>query len=252
MSNTPVRWLEGGGGSDRARSLLARAERAEPPEGAERAVWSALIGRFPPADPGAGFDGGGGAAAGGGVLGAIKAAGIGVLSGLVVSTGALVAIDTGKPVHPSVQPAPTAPAAIVRAPEPVAEPSAEPERAQPAEQHPVVVLSPAVPSAAPVASIAALDPSDAERKQSQLLEESRALSAARDALRRGDAAGALATVEAVRARFPASVLGQEREAITIQALGQAGQRDAARARARAFLAKFPNSPHARSLARFTE
>jgi hypothetical protein len=48
------------------------------------------------------------------------------------------------------------------------------------------------------------------------------------------------------------VLGQEREALTIQALALSGQRDAARTRARAFIAKFPTSPHAQILSRFAE
>ena len=249
MKKAPVRWLDGGGGSDRARSLLSHAGDADPPEGAERAVWTALLGRLPPPDPGGGFDAGGGAA-GGGALGALKAAGLGVLAGLVVSTGALVATSGGgDAVHPSAPPAPTPAAAL--APAPAAEPEPQPEPVQPVEPPRVAARAP-VPSATAATSVGALEPSESERKQSQLLEESRALSAARDALRRGDAAGALATVEAVRARFPASVLGQEREALTIQALAQAGQRDAARSRARAFLAKFPKSPHAASLARFAE
>jgi outer membrane protein assembly factor BamD (BamD/ComL family) len=92
----------------------------------------------------------------------------------------------------------------------------------------------------------------AETRASQLRVESRALQAVRDALRRRDAAGALATLEATRARFPASVLGQEREALTIQALALGGQREAASARARAFVAQFPASPHAPALRRFIE
>jgi outer membrane protein assembly factor BamD (BamD/ComL family) len=101
----------------------------------------------------------------------------------------------------------------------------------------------------PTSSVASLEP---ETRASQLREESLALQAVRAALRRGDGAGALATLEATRARFPASVLGQEREALTIQALALAGQRDQARERARAFISKFPTSPHVPILARFAD
>jgi hypothetical protein len=48
----------------------------------------------------------------------------------------------------------------------------------------------------------------------------------------------------VQARVPGGVLGQEREALAIEALAASGQRSEASRRAAAFLDRFPNSPHA--------
>jgi hypothetical protein len=78
---------------------------------------------------------------------------------------------------------------------------------------------------------------------SQLREESIALLAARAALRAGDAARSLTLLEQARVRFPRGALGQEREALTIQALAQSGERASARRRADAFLRAHPQSPY---------
>lgn len=78
------------------------------------------------------------------------------------------------------------------------------------------------------------------------------LAQARQSLRQGDAAGALAKVEAAKTRFPNGALVQEREVLAIEALAQNGNSDAASRRATAFLQAFPSSPHAahvRSFAR---
>ena len=79
---------------------------------------------------------------------------------------------------------------------------------------------------------------------SDVREESRAVAAARDALRSGNALGALGLLEQARQRFGAGVLGQEREALTIEALAKAGQVAAARARGHSFLNAYANSPYA--------
>jgi hypothetical protein len=77
--------------------------------------------------------------------------------------------------------------------------------------------------------------------------ESRRLLAARSLLRAGRTSAALDTLAAIRADFPAGSLVQEREALTIEALLASGQRAAARARAAAFLERYPNSPHVSSV-----
>ncbi|HSO00162.1 MAG TPA: outer membrane protein assembly factor BamD, partial [Candidatus Nanopelagicales bacterium] len=94
-------------------------------------------------------------------------------------------------------------------------------------------------------------PAAAERA-SRLREESRVLGEARDALRRGDAAGALQKLEEVRTRFPDGVLTQEREALAIEALYRSGSRAAASARAAAFLRAWPTSPHATRIQGFVQ
>ena len=85
----------------------------------------------------------------------------------------------------------------------------------------------------------AADPG-AER-ETMLQEESRETREAREALRRGDAAGALGMLEQIRARHPGGVLVQEREALTIEALARSGRRAEASARAAAFLKAYPTS-----------
>lgn len=81
-------------------------------------------------------------------------------------------------------------------------------------------------------------------RETRLLEESRRLAEARDALRRGDASGALAQLADLQRAVPGGILGQEREALTIEALAKSGRSSEAQTRARAFLQAYPQSPHA--------
>jgi hypothetical protein len=270
VTERPVRWVEGGDASAHERALIESAPNAEPPAGAEDRIWAALALKLPSGDGGGDGDGGGGGVGdpgtgtgtgvGGpitlGALGALKSAGIGALVGVVVAGAASFASPPGPPpaAHPSATVALSEPAALERTPAPALPVApADPATSDaPAARRALGASSAArSESLAPTGSVAVLADS-AEERASQLREESRALQAVRGALRRADAAGALATLEATRVRFPASVLGQEREALTIQALALGGQHDTAQARARAFLAKFPTSPHAPSLKRFAE
>jgi hypothetical protein len=76
----------------------------------------------------------------------------------------------------------------------------------------------------------------------QLVQESRCLDAARNALRTGDADLALRRLRACSPEMLALV--QEREALTIEALAmKPALRDSARGRARAFLIAYPDSPY---------
>jgi hypothetical protein len=100
-------------------------------------------------------------------------------------------------------------------------------------------------AAAPSASVATLT------SVSQLREEATLLARARDELRAGALAAAFATLEAARRRFSAPELVQEREALGIELLHRSGETAAARQRARAFLERFPESPHAARVRGFT-
>ena len=82
-----------------------------------------------------------------------------------------------------------------------------------------------------------------------LVEENRLLREARAAARSGAAQRALGLLQELDARFPRGALLQEREVLRIQALEQAGSNDQAKARARAFLRRYPQSPYAKSLKR---
>lgn len=85
---------------------------------------------------------------------------------------------------------------------------------------------------------------------SSLAAEGQVVLEARRALRDGDAEAALRRLEEARRAFADGALVQEREALTIEALQRAGQREAAAARARVFLRAYPGSPHAASVRAF--
>jgi hypothetical protein len=90
----------------------------------------------------------------------------------------------------------------------------------------------------------------AEQGESQLKEEAELLRQARARLRANDLAAAFALLETSRRRFSTTELDQEREALSIELLFRSGQAQAAGVRARAFLAAFPESPHAARLRAF--
>lgn len=89
-----------------------------------------------------------------------------------------------------------------------------------------------------------------EERASQLREEAAMVADARATLRSGNAAEALRRLEAIRQKFPGGMLGQEREALAIEALAKSGAVDVASARAKDFIARHPTSPHAARLQAF--
>ncbi len=86
---------------------------------------------------------------------------------------------------------------------------------------------------------------------SQLAEESLAVLAIRQALRSGNYGLALKLLDEARGRFPRGALGQEREALMIEALAQSGARAVAEKRALAFLRAYPKSPYGADVQRYT-
>lgn len=98
-----------------------------------------------------------------------------------------------------------------------------------------------------VSTAASAAPSEAP---SEARQESLLVGQARDAVRRGDGATALKLLEEARSRFPRGVLGQEREALSIEALAASGQQAAATQRASAFIQAHPDSPYVARLRRF--
>ena len=77
--------------------------------------------------------------------------------------------------------------------------------------------------------------------KTRLAEERSLIEIARAGLARGDGDAALNAVRDHAKRFPEGVLAEEREALAVQALAVQGNADQARARARAFRAKYPGS-----------
>jgi outer membrane protein assembly factor BamD (BamD/ComL family) len=73
------------------------------------------------------------------------------------------------------------------------------------------------------------------------------LDAARRALRAGDTQLALGELDRHQAQFPRGMLGQEATLLRIEVLARSGNRSAAQTLARQFLARQPNSPHAKRI-----
>jgi hypothetical protein len=89
----------------------------------------------------------------------------------------------------------------------------------------------------------ATPPSKPATVATRLKEESLWVARVRSALQAGNAGQALALLNQIQAKFGNGLMYQEREALTIRALWNLGQRDLARSRARAFIKHFPRSPY---------
>jgi hypothetical protein len=117
---------------------------------------------------------------------------------------------------------------------PLAAPAVEPPMVAP----PTAVAAPAVP--APAEEIRA--PRHARTEVAvPLARELASIDAARTALARGDASGALARLDGYARTFPRGRLDLEAEVLRIDALAESGRTDTARAHAREFLRRHPNS-----------
>lgn len=118
------------------------------------------------------------------------------------------------------------------------------------------VLEPAAAEAPPRFSTPTTDrpskPSPEPTPSDRLSAESALLTQARAQLRSGDAVAAQQSLTRLRNHFPNGVLGQEREVLAIEVLAARGNLEAARRRARAFIALYPKSPHSAQLSRFAD
>jgi hypothetical protein len=278
------RWIEPDSDADDGeRELLRSGLDADPPAGAERAVWASVLAAVvPPVGPGGGGSPVPDAAppspmpiGGSGLAAQATSATVGTFTkGLLAGAVFSVAAVTGQralesdpvptPVANAVASAPRAPtAALPRAPEvarrvTTASPG-EGETSQATRATPASGALPAAPAPLPNdalaagarspivgGSVAAFPTPGAapDAARSRLEEETLMLRRARSELRSGALAAAFATLEASRHTFAAPELAQEREALTIELLHVSGERAVASARARAFLERFPESPHA--------
>jgi outer membrane protein assembly factor BamD (BamD/ComL family) len=91
---------------------------------------------------------------------------------------------------------------------------------------------------------------DAKASASPLELESGLVLAARDAVRSGDCGSALETLRQAHERFPFGPLGQERDALQVEALACSGRAADAATAADAFVRAYPDSPHAAAARRF--
>jgi hypothetical protein len=268
---TPKRLIdERSGASDFEQSILrAELDGAAPPAGAEGAVLERVMASVVPV--GAGFDPTAGASTAGGALGGAAKGATTLVTlgkGFALGIGVSVAAATGNHFlserassHEAASPLASAVSATSAAAKPPAprrpettvfvEPDAPvaPEGSHPAVTAPSRMPPAAGVSSAPsVASFPAADGPDSTA--SRLKEEAALLRRARAELRAGALTAAFATLEASRQRFIAPELSQEREALAIELLHRSGERAAAAERARAFLARFPDSPHAGAVRAF--
>jgi len=284
------RWLDEASDADGfERSLLESGLDAEPPPHAEDQVWKQVLTAVaPPIGPGPGGGTTGVAAAAKGAT--VTTLGKGFLLGVAASVAVAGADRVISHRSPSTTERPVA--AQRAAPEPslavvasgapparapaIVSPSVVPGEHEPSSIEPTstvalartapvnrtlpthgVDVPPATGAPASVAaqgSVAAFPLPDAPRPlpKSRLEEEAALLQKARTELRSGALAGAFATLEASREKFSAPELYQEREALLIELLYRSGQRERARERASAFLARFPESPHAAGVRAFVD
>ncbi|WP_437946740.1 hypothetical protein WME98_38430 [Sorangium sp. So ce296] len=237
----PKRWKQEGGGAPLgARELLLAASRPRPMTSAELARTAA---RVAPLATSAGA----GATVPMWIKGIFLAVGLGA-----GGAGLYAALDDGRSAAAPVAPLTDLPleqlfssargglpaAAPPPAPEPAPAPAAEPAPAPVARREAPRNARPAAPTPD---AIAAVDNDDLVR-ESNLVDQSRAALAQ-------DPAAALAALARHEADFPKGRLAEEREFIAIRALMRLGRADEARARAAAFVARYPSSSFAEPVRR---
>jgi hypothetical protein len=244
MIGDPKRLLDSSRAGGLERALLESGGRPGPTEEQRNAVWASMAPRLSPLMPAGGSQ----TAAGPRRLTAstalVKGVGILVLAGVAT---AVALHGRGPSEH-------DAPLALSPQPTVVAAETAQW----------VVATTPApvdvgsLPTVQPAATIATPSPvhSKPSARESVIVPDTLRLETAvvlraRDALRRGDCAGALAELDEARTHIQEGALYQEREVLAIEALDCARRTDQARERAAAFLRAYPGSPHAAAVQRFS-
>jgi hypothetical protein len=179
----------------------------------------------------------------GGIVAAATVGGGGSLRDTTVATPP-VSTPPVSTVVENVAPKSTATAPITNAPTttpadlPEAKPTAVPTSIAPAPAHHAkptgAMRTDAPPSPAP---------------ESALVRETRSLDAARAALQRGDASGAIAQLDRHDREFPSGSLKMEAAVLRVDALSARGDKKGAEALARQLLARDPSGPHAKHLRR---
>jgi hypothetical protein len=154
---------------------------------------------------------------------------------VIASPSAITTAAAGSGRSPEVEVTPAPPQPLVTEPEPGA--------TAPVLEAPAVRSSerPAATHVARKAARAA-EAQGHEASASQLEQELKLLSAARDGLKGGNAALAAERLKEHERRFPGGILAMEARALSVDTLCAAGQREAARDAAEAFLQRWPESP----------
>ncbi|HEY3666853.1 MAG TPA: tetratricopeptide repeat protein [Polyangiaceae bacterium] len=243
---------------DLERELLASIQRVDPPAGAQAEGWARLsaqiaaVGLVGTAHGSAAAASAGSAAA----QGAAAASGIAkvgllpaslqLLTGKVAIALAFGAVAVGtSAVWVRASRANRTPPAAVLAPQAAQALATALSAATPAAPDPALQLVPDSDPSKP-------SPSADQRRRDMLSAESALLTQARAQLRNGDANAAQQLLSTLHSKFPKGMLRQEREVLTIEVLSARGNKDAARRRARAFIAAYPESPHSAQLSRYAD
>ena len=244
-------------GDDLERELLASIQRADPPEHAKAEAWARLSTQIAAVALVTSAHGSAAASTGGAAAEGAKAAtGLGVKGALapvalkVLGTKAVIALAVAGVVGASavwvhVRAASPKPPSVVQVAASL--PAAAPALA-PAPPEPAAASADPTPSTTDTAA----KPSAEQRRRDQLSAESALLTQARAELRKGDVRGAQQRLNRLQVQFPKGVLGQEREVLAIEVLAARGNAAAAKRRAQAFIAAYPESPHSAQLSRFAD
>ncbi len=176
-------------------------------------------------------------------LGWIKVLGIAALGTAVVVPAGYLLSQRGAPQEQPAKPAVAAPANVAA---PAATPASPDEAREPAE------LPPAETAVAKSSAKPERFESKPADSSAALRAELSSLDAARAMLASGNPSGALSALDAYDRANPRGRLKLEAEVLRIDALAGSGRRDAAKKRAEAFLAKYPNSVLASRVRRYTK
>jgi hypothetical protein len=124
---------------------------------------------------------------------------------------------------------------------PILQPIDAPSIHAPVASAPFVVAPVAAPKSALAVAPQASPSASSSARTDTLAQERALLEIARTAFGRDDAQGTLDALDRHRNQFPDGKLAEERDALTVEALVEAGRTDEARARGRQFHLSYPNS-----------
>jgi hypothetical protein len=243
MTGDPERLLSISSGSDPLeRELLGSVRHVGPPDGAKAQAWRNIAGQIAVVAAVGAVSSSTAAAASKVSVGTLATWALSAKVAAVVAAGGL-ALGGGYLVLHGTQESPAVAPRTVVAPVTHALPPAPPPAPKQAE-----VVAPTEDAPVEDAPSHKLEPHrlDALKAESALLTEARA------ELRSGNAAGAQASLDRLQTQFPKGMLTQEREVLAIEVLSAQGNTEGARRRAKAFVARYPKSPHSAKLARFLE
>jgi hypothetical protein len=165
---------------------------------------------------------------------------VGLGVALLAALGALVFSRSAAEQAPASTPSAANVAKLAAAPlaaAPLAEPLA------PAAPAPASVEASPPRSGAAAAAVGAARGESSAARGEDLSEQIRLIEAARAGVAARDSKAAFSALDSYAAKFPRGSFGQEAQVLRIRALDQSGDSGRASALAKAFVTRFPNSPH---------